>query len=215
MSEKGKIVFSDTFEEGLDNWVIEKWEEDKISAEHKDGMMHVTTHDTTNGVMIWCKKELPASFLFEFDMTPHSPSGFFLVFFCAKGRNGEDITSKEMLAQKSAKTLFKKYTKGTIDCYHTSYRRNEVADCNLRKNSGLILLKKKQVDEVLPRDQTHHVQLLKKGGQIKLTVNGRLFMDYTDDGKTNGPIWEGGRIGLRQVYDSDGSYDNVKITDLE
>ena len=130
MSEKGKIVFSDTFEEGLDNWVIEKWEEDKISAEHKDGMMHVTTHDTTNGVMIWCKKELPASFLFEFDMTPHSPSGFFLVFFCAKGRNGEDITSKEMLAQKSAKTLFKKYTKGTIDCYHTSYRRNEVADCN-------------------------------------------------------------------------------------
>lgn len=90
-----------------------------------------------------------------------------------------------------------------------------MADCNLRKNSGLILLRKQKLKEVLPMNKTHRIQLRKDGGWILLTVNQMVFMDYTDDGKTNGPVWNGGRIGLRQVYDSEGAYDNVRLIELQ
>ena len=43
-----------------------------------------------------------------------------------------------------------------------------------------------------------------------LTVGGRTFMDYTDEGE----YYAGGRFGFRQVYDSDGTYDNLKLHDL-
>ena len=36
-----------------------------------------------DGVMIWLKKELPKNFKFEYDVTPTSKSGFFLLFFCS------------------------------------------------------------------------------------------------------------------------------------
>lgn len=212
-AKKGKVMLSDEFKNG-DNWVVEKWSEKEAQVEFKDGKMQVTTHKGTDGVMVWCKKELPKDFLFEYDVTPTSKSGFFLVFFCAKGQDGKDILSEESLKDRSDPTLFKKYTKGKINCYHMSYRRNESATCNFRKNSGMALLKQQKLTAVLPKGKTVHVSLKKKGGRIVLTVDGQVYMDYTDEGKINGAIREGGKIGLRQVYDSEGVYDNVKLTEL-
>ena len=214
---KDGVVFSDDFSKGIDNWVIERWSEQEAQYKwdkEKKGL-HVTTRKGTNGVMVWCKKELPENFKFEYDVTPLSPSGFFLIFFCAKGINGEDILSEKLIKTRPpGKTLFKKYTKWNINCYHISYRRNRIADCNFRKNSGQKLLKKHRLDKILDKDKTVHVELYKKGGHMKLTVDGMVFMDYTDKGKGQ-PIWKGGRIGFRQVYESDGLYDNVKITEIK
>ena len=36
---------------------------------------------------------------------------------------------------------------------------------------------------------------------------GKVFMDFQDDKDA----YSGGRVGLRQVYDSDGEYANVKL----
>jgi hypothetical protein len=212
-AKKGKVMLSDDFKDG-ENWVVEKWSDEEAQVEFKDGKMHVRTHKGTDGVMIWCRKELPKDFLFEYDITPASKSGFFLVFFCAKCKDGKDILSDASLKDRSDPTLFKKYTKGRIDCYHMSYRRNESATCNFRKNSGMALLMQKKLSAVLPKGKTVHVALKKKGGHIVLTVDGQVFMDYMDEGKINGPVREGGKIGLRQVYESEGIYDNVRLTEL-
>jgi len=39
---------------------------------------------------------------------------------------------------------------------------------------------------------------------------GHTFMDYTDEGE----YYTGGRFGFRQVYDSEGTYDNLQLHDL-
>ncbi len=213
--DAGKVVLNEDFSKGLENWHVEKWEEEAVKAVAEKGKLRVTTTSKLHGTMIWCKKALPKNFQFDFDFTPVSKSGFFLIFFCAKGIDGKDVLEDPHVKDRSAPTLFKKYTKGKINCYHISYRRGEAANCNLRKNSGQKLLKQQKLDTVLPAGKTVHVKLVKKDGALTLTVDDKVFMEYTDDGKANGPILEGGRIALRQVYVSESTYSNIKIMDLD
>lgn len=203
------VDFRDDFSAGLAHWVVEKWEDDAVQVAVEDGKLRVSTQSKLHGVMVWLKQELPRDFAFEFDFTPLSQSGFFLLFFCQKGTRGEDILDKALIEDRNHTTLFNKYTKGRSG-YHISYRRNEEANCNLRKNPGLRLLKQEQLADVLPKGKTVHVKLAKRGGRITLEVAGKPFMDSADGEKP----WEGGRIGLRQVYDSAGLYSNVTLKEL-
>jgi hypothetical protein len=205
------LVAEETFDKDLSNWVSEG----PNSVEVKDGKLAIATKEgAPAGQYVWFKKDLPADFRLEFDFTPKSPSGFFLLFFCAKGIAGEDILSEKLMKEYTTLKDFKKYTIGPVNCYHISYRRNEKADCNLRKNTGKHLLSNSTVEQVIPANKTAHVVLTKQGGHITLTVDGVSFMDFTDDGKLNGGIYGVGKFGIRQVYESEGQYDNFKVFDL-
>jgi hypothetical protein len=212
----GQPVIAEPFDADLSNWVSEG----PNSAEVKEGKLVIRTREKTpdgkveSGQYLWFRKDLPADFRVEFDFTPKSPSGFFLLFFCAKGVAGEDILGDKLMKEYKALPDFKKYTTGPINCYHISYRRNTNADCNLRKNTGKHLLSNSPVDQVIPADKTAHVVLTKQGGHITLTVDGVSFMDFTDDGKINGGVYGAGKFGFRQVYESEGEYDNVRVFDL-
>ncbi len=220
-SPVGKLVFEDSFAD-MSNWVPEG--PHKVQA--SGGRLHVTT-DTAGGQIgqyIWCRRELPTDFRLEFDVTPVSPSGFFLIFFCVQGVKGEDILGKELLEDYMPAKDWKEYydwDKYTSDAkrkthqsrirgYHISYRRNELANCNVRKNPGLVLKKSSSVDAVLPKDKTAHVVLTKVGGHITLAVDGKQYMDWTDEQSP----YSGGKFGFRNVYDSDAYYSNVKLFDL-
>jgi hypothetical protein len=222
---EGKLVFEDRFEKGLANWVSEG----PFPADVKDGRLHVKTTEGEPkvGQYLWCRKELPADFRIEYDFTPLSDSGFFLLFFCVQGVKGEDILAPDLFEKyMNHKTWqdyqdFDKYTSppdrkhgSRIRCYHVSYRRGNQANCNLRKNPGLNLVKTSDISQLLPKDKTVHVALTKKGARILLTVDGRAFMDYTDEGAVDGAFYNGGRFGFRQVYDSEGAYGNVSLYDL-
>lgn len=210
-SRTGSLVFADNFASGLSRWQSEG----PNLVEVTDGRLHIrTTMASGSGQYLWCRAELPADFRIEYDLTPTSPSGFFLIFFCVRGVDGTDILDSTLMRDYTALSDFKKYTIGPVNGYHISYRRNENADCNLRKNTGKHLLVSSPVEAVLEAGKTVHVVLTKVAGQITLTVDGQTFMDHTDDGTLNGGIYNGGRLGLRQVYDSDGLYDNLEIYDL-
>lgn len=219
----GEVVFEDDFQT-MDNWVSEGPHLVQIEKGH----LHVKTvqDDRQVGQYIWCKRELPADFRIEFDVTPASKSGFFLIFFCVQGVKGEDILGEDLFERYMNWRSWKpyddwdKYTsspqrtghhQSRLLGYHISYRRNEVANCNLRKNPGLVLKKSSLIETLMPQNQRAHVALSKQGGHVTLIVNGQIFMDWTDD---HAP-WQGGRFGFRNVYDSDALYDDVKIFDLD
>lgn len=217
-----QLIFEDTFENGLNHWVIEKWKNDIVNVDIQNGELHVLTKKGVDGVMIWNNAVvLPENFKFEYDFTPVSASGFFLIFFCQQYHAGADILSRLdsipsfATADDLPVTLFNKYVHWKIDGYHISYRRNQTADCNFRKNTGLQLLRKQQLNYLLPQNKMVHIVLTKQGSRFVLKVDNNIYMDYTDDGRSFGPVLEGGRIGLRQVYDSEGNYDNVKLWDLD
>ncbi|MCX5776921.1 MAG: DUF1961 family protein [Candidatus Firestonebacteria bacterium] len=211
MKAAGKPVLEDSFDKDMSNWVPEGGQ----SVEVKEGELVIKTKDSSKtGQYVWFKKDLPSNFRVEYDVTPVSKSGFFLINFCTKGKDGVDILDDKLMKQYKALKDFKKYTIGPINCYHISYRRNEQADCNLRKNTGKNLLSNSKVESVIPAQKKSHVILTKDGGHITLIVNGELFMDYTDDGKINGGVYGEGKFGFRQVYESEGRYDNFKVYDL-
>jgi len=220
---KETLVFEDGFDKELENWKPEG----PHLVEVKNGKLHVKTPgDSKNGQYIWCRTKLPADFRLEWDVTPLSKSGFFLVFFCQEGVKGEDILGKDLfedyLHWKTWKPYqdFDKYVsspkrkayhQSRIRGYHVSYRRNENANCNFRKNPGLRMVYSQTIDALLPKDHTAHVVLTKAGNRVKLVVDGKVFMDKPD---TLGEAWSGGRFGFRNVYESEGTYDNVKLFDL-
>ncbi|HUS92529.1 MAG TPA: DUF1961 family protein, partial [Phycisphaerae bacterium] len=191
---RGRLVLEETFDGGLGNWQPEG----PHAAGVRGGKLHVKTHwpddpRKQSGQFLWLKRDLPADFRVEYDVTPLSESGFFLVFFCAKGTGGQDILGDELFRRYAERRDFEKYTIGPVNCYHISYRRNEAADCNLRKNTGKHLLKTASLKALLPRGKPAHVALTKVGGHIRLVVNGQVFMDHTDDGTLNGGVYSGGK----------------------
>jgi hypothetical protein len=216
VSANEKPVIVETFDKDLSNWVSEG----PNSAEVKDGKLVLKTREKTadgkpeSGQFLWFRRDLPADFRLEFDFTPKSPSGFFLLFFCARGVAGDDILGDKLMKEYKALPDFKKYTIGPVNSYHISYRRNEQADCSLRKNTGKHLLSNSKVDQLIPINKTAHVVLIKQGGRITLTVGGVSFMEFTDDGNINGGVYGVGKFGFRQVYESEGEYDNFKVFDL-
>lgn len=203
-------LFEDNFTKGLEHWVIEKWGKDKVEAKVEDGKLCVETGTGKDGVQVWLKQELPKNFIFEYDFIPQSQSGFFLLFFCQKGTQGEDILADALLNDRKHQTLFMKYTLAR-NGYHISYRRNEEANCNLRKNAGKNLLKQQELDHPLPKDKKVHVKLTKTMGQIKLEVDGEVFMEFEDKDQP----YAGGRIGFRQVYESAAQYSQIKLTEVK
>jgi len=213
---KGKLVFEDDFCSGLQNWVVEKLNRDEVEVDYAENRMLITTKRGVDGVMVWCKHPLPENFMIEYDITPVSESGFYLMYFCTERKNREDILN-HLDDTFTTFSLFEKYTKGETNSYHISYRRNDSPTCNLRKNPGLkngTLLKQQALSEILEAGETYHVVLRKKGMQISLEIDGKSFMNFTDDGTVAGPSYSGGRFGIRQVYDSEGYYQNFRIWDI-
>ena len=219
-----QLIYEDNFAT-LDNWLPEG----PHTVEAKNNKLHIKTTGDEIGQYVWLKKDVPNDFRIEFDFTPSVNSqdkSFYLIFFCQQGVKGEDILSDEMqnnyLPAKSWRPFqdFYKYVspveqkalhESRIRGYHTSFLRGIEANCNFRKNPRLILLKQTILDEKLPKTQKAHIVLTKIGGRIHLEVNGKVFMDHTDDKD----IHIGGRFGFRAVYDADAHYENFKLYDLK
>jgi len=201
-AEKGKVVFAEDFEGGLENWILEGPAEVAV----RDGRLWVKTLPMP-GHMAWIRKKAPAAFRLEFDVTPLSESGFWLVFFCANTFDSDMFDA----GQPGREGVFDRYTHNkALRCYHTSYRRNLAGNCNVRKNPGLRLVASTPDLGTLPANETHHVALTYREGRIVLAVDGRQFADYTDKETPYGA----GYIALRNVYDSETVYDNVVIYDV-
>ena len=85
----GKLVFEDDLSRGLQNWVVEKFDRDEVDIGYSGNRMMVSTQKGVDGVMVWCKHQLPDNFMVEYDITPVSESGFYLMFFCAEEKTGK------------------------------------------------------------------------------------------------------------------------------
>ena len=211
--EKWKLLWEEKFDKDLSNWVVEgpaivEIRQRRLYIEpvaKKEGEVPMP------GVLVWHKEDLPETFKLEFDFTPKSRAGFFLLFFSAKNLKGEDIFDPS-LPERGGE--FSKYVNGAIECYHISYRRGTQGNCNLRKNPGKTLVKSEPKGFYGEVDKTSHLVLVKKGPEITLTADGKEIMHWIDDGKTYGPVLGSGKIGLRQVYHASAFYDNIKAWSL-
>ncbi len=209
---KGELLLEDTFDKPWEeNWVLEG----PGILTQEDGRLRMQEPDPeaegANNVVLWHTQDFPRDFVAEWEFTPNEVAGLCIVFFCAKGINGEDIFD-EALAPRDGS--FVGYINGDINSYHISYFRNTCGrspNCALRKNVDFYRASAGYDYIPLEAGLTSRITLVKRGAHIQFAVNDRICIDWVDDGVTRGPVWGEGKIGLRQMMTTDGWYDNFRV----
>jgi len=203
---------------GKAEWVLEG----KGRAWTENGLLRmVSDNPKKDHLVLWNTRVFPENFLLEFTLSPkHSTNGLNIVFFSARGVDGGGAFD---LDQPRRDGVFTNYHSGRLNCYHISYWACSSAgggtprgNANLRKNAGFYL-PACGVDLITGKGPgPHTVRILKDGGHIRLETNGRLALIFDDDGKTYGPVWKDGLIGLRQMaHTEDCSYGSFKVWQIE
>lgn len=203
----------------VSDWIMEGYG----VTSFQDGWMEITSSKpdadptTEHGHSVfWCPEDFPSDVLVEWEVQPVSEYGLCIIFIAAKGVQGEDIFDPS-LAERDG--IFGQYTRGDIHSYHMSYYANTPfnpgrATCNMRKNSGFYL-----VDNGPPgippfSTDSYRVAVLKQGPHVQLSVDGRLIIDFLDNGQQYGPAHDDGKIGFRQMQWMTARYRNLKVSAL-
>jgi len=189
-------------------------------VKHADGWMRMSSErpDGPNGHIVhWAPADFPASFIAEWEIQMLKEDGLCIVFFSAKGMKGEDIFDPA-LPQRDG--IFSKYHSGAIDNYHISYYANNPdlrpgrVTSNLRKNNGFYLADNGPSGIEAGSTETHKARLVRDAEHIQLLMDGKVIIDFIDDGQTYGPVHGGGKIGLRQMQWTDARYRNFRVREL-
>ncbi|MBQ3110820.1 MAG: YesU family protein [Clostridia bacterium] len=164
----------------------------------------------------WCPVDFPEDVLIEWEFRPIEEPGLAIMFFCAKGCNGEDLFDEKLQPRDGQYPL---YHSGDINAYHVSYFRRKWDDergfhtCNLRKSKGFHLVCQ-GADPIPDCDdafESYHLCISKKNGKIDFCVNDLVVFSWTDDGESYGKVLDGGKIGFRQMAPMVGEYSNLKV----
>jgi hypothetical protein len=219
LDKKGAIVYDGAKEDPQ----FKEWlKEGPLKCEYKDGweLFESTNPENKNGnghIVWWCPKEFPEDFIAEWEVKIVSERGLCIVFFAAKGVNGESIFD-EKLPKRTG--VFSEYTKGKIKSYHVSYHTNAAHNpgrpqVNLRKNNSFYLLAQ-GASGVPAGKKVHKVSLIKIKNRIIMGVDGKLVLDHTDDNADHyGAPYKDGWIGLRQMCWTAGEYRDFKVWKLK
>jgi len=172
-------------------WVAEGWG----GAEIRDGALRVAPwpFDTAGNpkliagkepshMVVWNRHKLPTNFFLRYDMTPDgSTSGLTILFFCADGVHGKDLFDLSLPPRRAD---YVAYHSGQIVNYSDSYwsrnTKTESVTNRLRKNPGFTLVAEAPSGTTGPANVTYHVQVLKTGGRIQVTINGKPNVIWTD-----------------------------------
>ncbi len=200
---------------------IDKWvQEGPANVTFDDGWMQMrsTRPDAAGGVnghiVNWCPLDFPASFVAEWDVQILSDWGLNIVFFAAKGEKGEGIFAPNLPPRDGT---FVHYIKGAVESYHISYHANTPnapgrSTSNLRKNNRFLLISAGPVAIPAKSRDVHRVRLIKDGAHIQFQVDGQVSIDYVDPGTDRyGPVYGGGKFGLRQMQWTVARYRDLKI----
>lgn len=214
-----RVIYTNSLGEGLApaDWAIEG----PARLEPDGSALRVsslaTGEDDAGHLVFWLRKELPSDFLAEWEIRPVSEHGLMIVFFAARGVNGEDALSPALAPRDGT---FTQYHSGDINCYHISYYANTPAapgrlTGNLRKNRGFTLVSNGPPGISAASRSWHKISLLKQAAHIRLAVDGEVKIDWSDDGSSCGPVLKGGKFGLRQMVWATAEYRNLTIESIE
>lgn len=169
--------------------------------------------------VLWCPEEFPPDVRIEWKFRPLKEPGLAILFFSARGRNGEDVLDGSLAKREGD---YMQYHHGDINAFHVSYfRRKEPEEralhvCNLRKSYGLHLVA--QGGDPIPDadecNRMYRIALEKKENRVRFLVEDVEVFLFEDDGVTYGSLLSGGKIGFRQLAPMIAEYADFKVYEL-
>ena len=168
----------------------------------------------------WCPREWPGDIAISWDFRPVREPGLCILFFAARGRRGEDVFDPA-LARRTGE--YNQYHHGDIDALHVSYFRRMFAaerafhTCNLRKSYGfhLVCQGADPLPDVEDAEESYRITVVKCGPEVAFVINDLPVFHWADDGRTYGPVLDGGKIGFRQMAPLISEYANLTVHAVE
>ena len=214
--EKGSLLYKNKLaaKKDVSDWIMEG----PGKVEFRDQWMHMYAPDEEMHHVFWCPEDFPASFIAEWEMQNMEPdAGLCIIFFSARGMNGESVFDPSFPPRDGT---FRQYNRSDhFNCYHISYYANakpkpgrEIS--HLRKNSGFhkVHIGKPGIP-TMSKDR-HQITMIKDGAHILMFVDDRKIIDWTDDGRTYGPVLQDGKMGFRQMQWTHFRYRNFRVWEL-
>lgn len=172
--------------------------------------------DQKANFVYWCPIEFPNDICVEWDFYPIKEPGLCILFFGAKGINGEKIFESHLNKRTGEYDL---YHHGDINTLHISYFRRRWEEerafhtCNLRKSYGSHMVAQggDPIPSIEDAKSPYHIRLEKLDNKIDFYINNLHIINWEDDGKTYGKIIRSGCIGFRQMAPLIAEYANLKI----
>lgn len=214
---RGVLLYESSMDtpDSLTRWVAEG----PLDLRFTGGGVQMRSENFAQHTVFWCPEDFPPSFVAEWDFKPLSRYGLAIVFFAAKGENGEDIFDPALPERDGA---FIHYIKGAIKSYHISYFANIEnyqmgrVDSNMRKNNDFYKVGGGPIAVPPGNHSWHQMRLLKDGNHIQLYADGQIFVDWKDeDPNRYGPALGSGKIGLRQMMPTVALYKNFRVWSLK
>lgn len=172
-------------------------------------------------IVFWCPQEFPDRISIEWKFRPIQEPGLAILFFAAKGRNGEDLFDPKLNERTGP---YSQYHHGDINALHISYFRRRYASerafhlCNLRKSYGFHMVAQ-GADPIPPvadcSQEPYELKLIKYDSDVSFYINDFPILSWHDDGEQFGEVLGGGKIGFRQMSPLIAQYSDLKIHSLE
>ncbi len=182
----------------LTDWIMEG----PGQIEFADGWMKMRSPNEKMHHVYWCPETFPTDFVAQWDMqNQHLEAGLCIVFFAATGLNGEDPMDASLPKRDGT---FSQYNNAALKNYHISYFANNPKlparpVARLRKNPGKNIVSEGPPGIEADSDQVHRITLVKDSARIRLFVDDRPIIDWTDENEVNGGPLGTGKIGLRHM----------------
>jgi hypothetical protein len=173
-----------------------------------------------SNLVYWCPENFPENIAITWEFMPIREPGLCVLFFAAKGMNGEDIFDPVL---KPREGLYDQYHHGDIDALHISYfRRKDIKErafniCNLRKSHGfhLVCHGADPIPSVENVVSPYHIKLIKFEKVVAFYINDLQILKWEDDGDKYGKVLGEGKIGFRQMAPLIAEYANFKVYSVE
>ncbi len=170
--------------------------------------------------VFWCPEDFPDNIAITWEFQPLREPGLSIMFFAARGINGEDIFDPRL---KPRSGIYSQYHSSDINALHVSYFRRMLADerafhtCNLRKSKGfhLVCQGADPIPGVEDAKKPYKILLVKYGPEVFFAINSLPIFHWIDDGKTYGDVLSGGKIGFRQMAPLIAEYSGLKVYSVE
>ncbi len=213
--EKSELVYQSAMdsEASIEGWVMEG----PGQVEFADDWMEMHSPNEEMHHVFWCPETLPPNFMAQWEMQNlHSEAGLCIVFFAATGLEGQDVMDSSLPKRDGT---FRQYNNGSLQNYHISYYAHNPnlparPVARLRRNPGRNIVSEGPPGIHHESDRVHKITLIKDDEHIRLFVDDRLIIDWTDNGEVNGPPLGAGRISLRQMQWTHFRYRNFKVWSL-
>jgi len=201
LPQPGEVLYESSFREFPLDWQLYGFchtENDPEKGFHLQPVM------TTN---MWTREEFDGDYVVEIEFCPtseHKKGGTFLQM-CGRCVNPRD--DFDFMASAMGRMAY--YNFG-IPCYHYSFNRGNLSVCNFRKTGKAFYVLAQIEEPVRDRGRWYRHHFVKNDAQFLFFVDGRLALEYFDEGN-QGDVYPSGRIGIRNWARQSSWFRNLRI----